>query len=69
VGVGLVLYPLSAFRAMSSAALTVYETILATGSQRDVVDMMQTRNDLYDVLQYREYEKKLDQFKEDVNDQ
>ena len=66
-GVRLILYPLSAFRAMSFAAAQVYQTILSDGTQRDVLDTMQTRNDLYDVLQYRDYEAKLDQFREDVN--
>ncbi|MDH3647745.1 MAG: methylisocitrate lyase [Gammaproteobacteria bacterium] len=59
-GVGLVLYPLSAFRAMSVAALGVYQTLRADGSQKAVVDTMQTRDELYDVLGYHEYEQKLD---------
>ena len=59
-GVAMVLYPLSAFRAMSKAALTVYETILAKGSQKEVLDLMQTREELYGFLGYHEYEKKLD---------
>ncbi|ASQ45865.1 methylisocitrate lyase [Legionella clemsonensis] len=63
-GVQLILYPLSAFRAMSKAALTVYETIKQQGTQRDLLDKMQTRNDLYQVLGYHEYEKKLDQLME-----
>jgi methylisocitrate lyase len=50
VGVRLVLYPLSAFRAMSAVAVRVYETIRNKGTQRDVVDQMQTREQLYDVL-------------------
>jgi methylisocitrate lyase len=61
VGVRLVLYPLSAFRAMSRAALTVYETLRKDGTQKSVVDLMQTRAELYDVLGYNEYEKKLDE--------
>jgi methylisocitrate lyase len=61
VGVRLVLYPLSAFRAMSAAAVWVYETIRNKGTQRDVVDQMQTREQLYDVLNYHFYEDKLDQ--------
>jgi methylisocitrate lyase len=61
VGVRLVLYPLSAFRAMSRAALTVYEALRKDGTQRSVVDLMQTRTELYDVLGYNEYEKKLDE--------
>jgi methylisocitrate lyase len=60
-GVRLVLYPLSAFRAMSRAALAVYGTIRAEGSQRSVVDAMQPRSELYDVLDYHAYERKLDE--------
>ncbi len=60
-GVGLVLYPLSAFRAMSKAALAVYQAIASDGHQRAVVDDMQTREELYDILGYHEYESKLDQ--------
>ena len=60
-GIGLVLYPLSAFRAMSKAALEVYETIGRDGHQKNVVDKMQTRGELYEVLGYHEYENKLDQ--------
>jgi methylisocitrate lyase len=59
-GVAVVLYPLSAFRAMSKAALTVYETILRDGTQRDVIPLMQTRDELYAHLGYYEYEAKLD---------
>ena len=59
-GAGLVLYPLSAFRAMSAAALKVYGAIRADGTQQKVVDLMQTRDDLYKVLNYHEYERKLD---------
>ena len=54
------LYPLSAFRAMSAAALNVYQTIKNDGTQRAVVDAMQTRMELYDVLGYQAYEDKLD---------
>jgi methylisocitrate lyase len=61
VGVKLSLYPLSAFRAMSLAALKVYQSILADGSQQNVVDSMQTRMELYDFLDYHQYEKTLDQ--------
>ena len=60
-GVAMVLYPLSAFRAMSKAALNVYASIKANGDQKAVVDTMQTREELYQVLGYHEYEKKLDQ--------
>ena len=61
VGVKLQLFPLTAFRAMSQAALNVYQHILNDGSQQAVVDSMQTRMDLYDYLGYHEYEKKLDE--------
>ncbi len=64
-GVKLILYPLSAFRAMSDAALQVYSTIISEGTQRDLLGSMQTRDDLYTILKYREYEKKLDKFQED----
>ena len=60
-GVRLVLYPLSAFRAMSRAALEVYGAIRRDGTQRAVVDRMQTRNELYEVLGYHDYERKLDE--------
>ncbi len=60
-GLRLVLYPLSAFRAMSRAAVTVYDAIRRDGSQRAVVDLMQTRAELYEVLGYHEYERKLDE--------
>jgi len=60
-GVRLVIYPLSAFRAMSAAALAVYETLRRDGTQRGVVDRMQTRAELYDVLGYHDYERKLDE--------
>lgn len=59
-GVGLVLYPLSAFRAMSAAALKVYQAIRTEGTQRNMIDSMQTRNELYTFLHYHDYEKKLD---------
>jgi methylisocitrate lyase len=60
-GVRLVLYPLSAFRAMSRAAVDVYRAIRREGTQRSVVDRMQTRTELYDVLGYHDYERKLDE--------
>jgi methylisocitrate lyase len=60
-GVRLVLYPLSAFRAMSRAAVTVYDAIRRDASQRSVVELMQTRTELYEVLGYHEFERKLDQ--------
>ena len=55
------LYPLSAFRAMNKAALNVFEGIRKDGTQKAVVDTMQTREELYEFLGYHEYEQKLDQ--------
>ncbi|MCX7057270.1 MAG: isocitrate lyase/phosphoenolpyruvate mutase family protein, partial [Proteobacteria bacterium] len=60
-GIRLALYPLSAFRAMSQAALAVYGELRQAGTQKAVLDKMQTRMELYDVLGYHEYEQKLDQ--------
>jgi methylisocitrate lyase len=60
-GASMVLYPLSAFRAMNKAALNVYETLLEKGDQKEVVDQMQTRNKLYDFLNYHDFEQKLDE--------
>ncbi len=60
-GVRMTLYPLSAYRAMSAAALSVYETIRNDGTQQASVDSMQTREELYDVLGYQAYEDKLDE--------
>jgi len=59
--VAIVLYPLSAFRAMNQAALKVYESVRRTGSQQSVVGDMQTRGELYDFLDYHAYEQKLDE--------
>lgn len=59
-GVQLMLYPLSAFRAMNRAAERVYKSILSEGDQRAVLDGMQTREELYDYLDYHAYEQKLD---------
>ena len=61
VGISMALYPLSAFRAMSKAALAVYSAIRNEGTQASVVNLMQTRMELYDHLGYHEYEKKLDE--------
>lgn len=61
VGVSLVLYPLSAFRAMNKAALDVYQTLRREGTQANVVDTMQTRMELYDYLNYHGFEQKLDE--------
>eukprot|EP00761_Pharyngomonas_kirbyi_P006829 gb/GECH01006838.1/.p1 GENE.gb/GECH01006838.1/~~gb/GECH01006838.1/.p1 ORF type:complete len:302 (+),score=70.42 gb/GECH01006838.1/:1-906(+) len=68
VGVSIALYPLSAFRAMSKAALDVYECILREGSQKSMLDNMQSRSELYDVLGYHEYEKQLDRLFSESND-
>ena len=56
----MVLYPLSAFRAMNKAAESVYKTLLEDGDQKAEIDNMQTRMDLYDYLGYHDYEQKLD---------
>ncbi|HBI83573.1 MAG TPA: methylisocitrate lyase [Alcaligenaceae bacterium] len=60
VGVGMVLYPLSAFRAMNKAAEAVYQAIRRDGHQKNVVDMMQTREELYDRINYHAFESQLD---------
>ena len=60
VGVRLVLYPLSAFRAMNAAALAVFRTIRKDGTQQAVVEQMQTRAELYEFLDYHRYEERLD---------
>jgi methylisocitrate lyase len=68
-GVGLVLYPLSAFRAANKAAERVFQTIRREGSQKSVVDTMQTRAELYESIGYYAYEQKLDElFKRDKHD-
>jgi len=59
--VSIVLYPLSAFRAMNQAALKVYQAVRRDGTQKNVVETMQTRSELYDYLDYHSYETKLDQ--------
>jgi methylisocitrate lyase len=61
VGVSLVLYPLSAFRAMNKAALNVYQVLRSEGTQANVIDTMQTRMELYDYLNYHGFEQKLDE--------
>jgi methylisocitrate lyase len=60
-GVALVLYPLTAFRAMNKAALKAYETVRKQGTQKSLIGEMQTREELYDVIDYHSYEKKLDE--------
>ena len=67
-GISLVLYPLSAFRAMSQAALNTYQTIIQQGTQHAVINSMQTRNELYEVLGYHKYEQKLDQLMGEKDD-
>ena len=61
VNVGMALYPLSAFRAMNAAALKVYQSLRAEGTQQNVLSLMQTRAELYDYLGYHQYEQKLDE--------
>ena len=61
VGIKLVLYPLSANRAMNKAAVEVFNSIIKNGHQKDVLDIMQTREELYQMLDYYEFENKLDQ--------
>jgi methylisocitrate lyase len=60
-GVAMALYPLSAFRAMNKAALDVYRAIRRDGTQKNVLDTMQTRAELYDVIGYHAYERRLDE--------
>jgi methylisocitrate lyase len=60
-GVSMILYPLSAFRAMNKAAENVYEVIRREGTQKTLIDSMQTREELYDRINYHEYEKTLDE--------
>jgi methylisocitrate lyase len=68
-GASLILYPLSAFRAMNAAALDVYQTIRQQGTQKSLLTKMQNREELYDVLDYYSYENKLDAlFKETKHD-
>jgi methylisocitrate lyase len=61
-GVSIALYPLSAFRAMNKAAERVYDTIRSQGTQRRVLDEMQTREELYDCIDYHRYERELDRY-------
>lgn len=60
----MILYPLSAFRAMNKAAENVYEAIRRDGTQANVIDTMQTREELYERINYYEYEKALDKYLE-----
>ena len=61
VDIAIALYPLSAFRAMNKAALNIYKGLREEGTQKNLVEQMQTREELYEFLDYHEYEKKLDQ--------
>jgi methylisocitrate lyase len=58
----MILYPLSAFRAMNKAAEKVYEAIRREGTQKSLVEQMQTRQELYEAIGYYQYEKSLDRF-------
>ena len=64
-GVAMALYPLSAFRAMNKAAENVYRAIRNEGSQKSVIDSMQTREELYERINYHEFESRLDQLNRD----
>ena len=59
-GISLILHPLSAFRAMSKAALEVYTAISNEGNVEDIIQKMQSRDELYEILDYHTYEKKID---------
>jgi methylisocitrate lyase len=61
VGMGMALYPLSAFRAQAAAALKVFETIRKEGSAKSAIPLMQTREALYAHLRYHDYERKIDE--------
>ena len=64
-GVGMILYPLSAFRAMNKAAENVYDTIRRDGTQSGLIDSMQSRDELYERINYHAFEKALDQYREE----
>lgn len=68
-GISLILYPLSAFRAMSKVALETYSCIIQQGTQAPMIEKMQTRNELYETLGYHKYEQKLDRLMEEENEQ
>ena len=61
VGVDIVLYCCGAYRAMNKGAMNYYEALINEGHQRNVIDIMQTREEMYDILGYHEYEQKLDE--------
>lgn len=67
-GISLILYPLSAFRAMSLAALNTYQSIIEEGTQKSMIDKMQTRNELYETLGYYQYEETLDRLMGEGNE-
>jgi methylisocitrate lyase len=67
-GVDIILYPLSAFRAMSQAALKTFQTIIQKGTQQSMLSSMQTREELYGVLKYHEFERTLDNFMENQDE-
>ena len=60
MGVSMILYPLTAFRAMSKAAEKIYKELSVNDSQQNMLDQMQTRDELYDYLSYHKYEKEMD---------
>lgn len=64
VGIAMVLYPLTAFRAMNAAALDIYQTVRAKGSQQSLLKKLQTRTELYETLDYESYEKHMDKTQE-----
>jgi methylisocitrate lyase len=64
-GVGMILYPLSAFRAMNKAAENIYQTIRRDGTQSGLIDSMQSRDELYERINYHAFEKALDQYREE----
>ena len=68
VNVGMALYPLSAFRAMSKAATEVFKTIREQGSQKSILEKMQTRDELYASINYHQYEQALDKFQSESRD-
>ena len=68
VGVDMVLYPLTAFRAMSLSAEKIYNSIIKDGTQEPLLDIMQTREELYEVLDYYNFEKQLDEQFENNNE-
>lgn len=68
VNVGMALYPLSAFRAMNKAATEVFKTIREQGSQKSILEKMQTRDELYASINYHQYEQTLDKFQSESRD-